>query len=401
MHAPRPKPTLGDILLLGSLTAFGAMTIDLYLPALPTIGRQFNAGPDTVQMTMSAFFVGMAIGQLIYGPLSDRIGRRPVLLIGCAVYVAASLGCALAPSAEWLIVGRFAQALGASAGQTIARAIVRDRFDHSESARILSLLLLVLAVAPMLAPTLGGLLILWSSWRAIFLVLAGFGLLVGLWVLAKLAESRSPATAAQARSESAVASYRDLLRQRRLVGYLLAGALQGAVLFGYIASVPELIIGTWGFTELEFGWLFPLLAVGVIGGSQVNRALLKRWSPDAILRVVSLLGIGAGLLLVAAAATQWGGPRAVLAALFVTLTGYGFMAANTTAGALSIDPVRAGATSALIGASSFACGALVATLIGLAHDGSALPMAAAMAVCLVGSAAALFGLALPEKAVRT
>ena len=389
-------PKLGEILLLGSLTAFGAVTIDLYLPALPQIGRSLAASPASVQYTMSAFFVGMAIGQLIYGPVSDRVGRRPALLFGCVVYVVASLACAFAPSIEWLIAGRFAQALGACCGQVLARAVVRDRYGHVESARILSLLVLVLAVAPMLAPAAGGLLISIASWHATFYVLAAFGVLIGGAVYFRLVESRSEATAVQARAESPLRSYLDLLGRRRLVGYILAGALQGAVLFSYIASAPELIINIWGFSPLDFGWLFPVLAVGILGGSQVNRRLLTRYTPDQVLKVAAVVGVVASLVLVAVAASG-AGPLSTLIALFAVLSTYGFMAANTAAGALAIDPLRAGATSALIGASAFGFGALVATLVGAAHDGTALPMTVAMAVCMAGSAAALFGLALPRR----
>lgn len=394
--SPAREPKLGEIILLGSLTAFGAVTIDLYLPALPEIGRALAATPATVQLTMSAFFIGMAVGQLIYGPVSDRVGRRPALLFGCAVYVVASLGCAFAPSIEWLIVGRFGQALGACCGQVLARAVVRDRYGHVASARILSLLILVLAVAPMLAPTAGGLLASLVSWRAIFIVLAGFGALVGLAVWLRLEESRTPATAAQARAESPLSSYLDLLRNRRLVGYILAGALQGAVLFSYIASAPELVINIWGFSSLAFGWLFALLAVGVIGGSQINRYLLTRYQPDDVLRVAAVGGIVATLVLVAAAVAA-AGIVPMLAALFAVLLSYGFMGANTAAGALSVDELRAGATSALIGASSFGFGAVAATLVGLAHDGTAVPLTIAMLLCMTGSAAALFGLALPRR----
>ena len=394
--APGAEPKLGEILLLGSLTAFGAVTIDLYLPALPAIGRALNAGPSSVQLTMSAFFIGMAVGQLIYGPVSDRVGRRPALLFGCGVYVVASLACAFAPTIEWLIAGRFAQALGACCGQVLARAIVRDRYGHVASARILSLLILVLAVAPMLAPTAGGLLATLVSWRAIFVALAGFGALVGIAVYFRLNESRSAATAMQARAESPLRSYLDLLRNPRLVGYILAGALQGAVLFSYIASAPELIITIWAFSPLDFGWLFPLLAVGVIGGSQVNRRLLTQYTPDGVLRVAALAGVAATVALVATAAAG-AGPTPMLVALFAVLSTYGFMVANTAAGALAVDELRAGATSALIGASSFGFGAVAATIVGLAHDGTALPLTVAMLVCMAGSAAALFGLALPSR----
>jgi len=238
---PEAHPKLGTIILLGSLTAIGALSIDLYLPTLPAIGRDFAVTAATVQATMAAFFVGMAAGGLVYGPVSDRFGRRPALLAGILIYIAASIGCAFAPTIGWLIVGRFVQALGACAGQVIARAVVRDRYHHQDSARIFSLLTLVLGVAPMIAPTVGAWLVTFASWRVIFAVLAAAGCIIGTAVTTRLTESRSAATAAQAAGESVVASFGALLRQRRLIGYLLAGALNGATLFTYIASAPDLL----------------------------------------------------------------------------------------------------------------------------------------------------------------
>ena len=399
MHAPvvpgRRHPSLGEIILLGSLTAFGAITIDLYLPTLPDIGRAFAASPATVQLTLSTFFVGMAIGQLFYGPASDRFGRRPAILVGCAVYVAASLACALAPTIEWLVAGRFVQALGCCSGMVVARAVVRDRYDHADSARIFSLLVLVLAVAPMVAPTVGGWLTLAFSWRAIFLVLAGFGVIVAAAVFFRLDESRSAATAAKARGEHPVAGYIDLLRNRRLLGYILVGGLNGATLFAYISSSPDLVISIWGFTTQQFGLVFAFIATGIIGSSQLNRRLLASHSPDAILGVVSLLGVAVSGVLVAAAllgAPVW----VVLGLLFLTMGSNGLIGANAIAGALNVDPLRAGSTSGLFGSANFALGAAASALAAAFHDGTARPMAAVMLGSLVLAALAYHGLARPR-----
>ncbi len=393
--APAAHPRLGSILLLGSLTAIGALSIDLYLPSLPAIGHDFRADAATVQRSMSSFFVGMAVGGLIYGPMSDRFGRRPALLVGIAIYLLASLGCAVAPGIDWLIAGRFAQALGACAGQVVARAIVRDRYHHQDTARILSLLTLVLGVAPMLAPTIGAWLVTFASWRAIFAVLAAVAAVIGVAVAMRLTESRSASTAAQAGGETIFGSFAALLSQRRLVGYLLAGALNGATLFTYIAASPDVLITQFGFTPRQFALAFAVIAVGVIGSSQVNRGLLARYASDRILGVVSLVGAVGGVGLVAAAFANAEWP--LLAMLFVALTSFGFIAANATAGALAIDPLRAGAISALIGSVSYAVGAVAATIAGAFHDGTPRPMAGVMGLALAGTAVALHTLALPRR----
>ena len=392
---PATYPKLGTIILLGSLTAIGAVSIDLYLPSLPVIGLGLSATAAAVQRTMSAFFIGMAAGQLLYGPLSDRFGRRPALLVGAAIFVFASIGCAAAPTIGVLIAGRFVQGLGACAGQVVARAVVRDRYHHQDSARIFSLLTLVLGVAPMVAPSVGAWLITVANWRAIFGVLAAIGVVIGGAVAFRLDESRSAATAAQARDESVLASFGLLLRQRRLVGYLLAGALNGATIFTYVATAPDLLITQYGFTPRAFATAFAVIAVGVIGASQVNRFLLGRFDSDRILGVATLAGVAAGTGLVVA--TLSGNHWAVLAMLFAVLTSFGFMAANSTAGALGVDPLRAGATSALVGSASFTVGAVATTITGFFHDGTPLPMALVIAVALTGAAVALHTLALPRK----
>ncbi len=389
------QPTLGSIVLLGALTAMGAVSIDLYLPSLPAIGRGFGVGAAAVQQTMSAFFIGMAVGGLVYGPVSDRIGRRPALLIGLVVYAAASLGCALAPGIGWLIGGRLVQALGACAGPVVARAVVRDRYHHQDSARIFSLLTLVLGVAPMIAPTVGAWLVTFATWRTVFAVLAAFGVAMTVAVAWRLDESRSGATTATAGHESVAASYVALFRQRRLLGYLLGGALNGAALFTYVSGAPGLLITRYHFTPHAFAAAFAAIAVGVIGSSQVNRSLLRRYESDHILAVATLVGVAAGAALVVAAFTlgQW----PVLVCLFVALTSYGFVAANTTAGALAVDPSRAGATSSLIGSASFGAGALAAGIAGAFDDGTPHALALVIAVAMAGAAVSFHLLALRQE----
>jgi len=398
MHAPteRPHPSRGTILLLGSLTAFGALTIDLYLPALPAIARDFGVDAAAAQHTLVAFFIGIALGQLVYGPISDRIGRRPPLLFGVGVYIIASLGCVVAPTIDWLVLGRFAQGLGCCAGMVVARSVVRDRFDHQDSARIFSLLTLVLGAAPMIAPTIGGWLVGFASWRWLFGILAGFGVAVGLAVFFRLDESRSVATEAKARAETPLAAYADLLQQRRLLGYLAVSALNGATLFSYIAGSSDLVITIWRFTPQQFGLVFAFIAFGVIGSSQVNRWLLARHAADRILAVAAPVSALCGLALLGGALADLG-TWPMLALFFVTLTSNGFIGANALAGALAVDPLRSGSASGLFGSSSFMVGAGAATLAGLFHDGTARPLAAVMAGGLCLGTLALYTLALPRR----
>jgi DHA1 family bicyclomycin/chloramphenicol resistance-like MFS transporter len=383
------------VLLLGALTAFAPMSIDMYLSSLPSIGRTLHAGPDQTQATLAAFFAGMAIGQFVYGPASDRFGRRLPLLIGIGVFVAASVVCALAPNIETLIAARFVQALGGCAGPVIARAVVRDRFSHADTARVLSLMTLIMGLAPVLAPQLGGVVQFFAGWRGVFWSLVVFGALIGLWVTGSLAESRSAETEAHARGENPLRAYVALFGMRRLMGYALAGALNGAVLFTYISGAPDLVMGTYGHAPLVFNIIFAFNAVGIIGASQVNRWLLRRATPDQVLSKASIASIVAAFLLTLAAWTGWGGQWTVLPLLFAALSIYGLMGGNTMAGALSVDPRRAGSISALMGSASFGAGALASWAGGLLHDGTPRPVAGVMFACLVGSALAIFLLALP------
>ncbi len=385
-------------MLLGALTAMGPLAIDMYLPSLPAIGADLKASASATQSTVAAFLAGMAIGQVFYGPASDRIGRRAPILLGVVIFIAASAACAMATSVEMLLAARFVQALGACAGGVVSRAVVRDQFDHTETARMLSLMMLIMGLAPILAPILGGVLLTFGGWQLNFWFMAAFGVAVGAAAFLRLKESRSEATAALAAGEHPLRSYLALLSQRRLMGYALAGALNGATLFTYVSSSPGLLMGTYGISPQVFPWVFGINAFGLIGSGQVNRLVLRNLTPDQVLARASFVALGIAVLLALAAATGIGGQWSVLVLLFALLSSYGFMQGNTMAGALSVDPTRAGSTSALLGAASFASGALAAALTGLFHDDSARPMAFVMLVSLSGSTLALWTLALPKRA---
>ncbi|RYE86864.1 MAG: Bcr/CflA family efflux MFS transporter [Myxococcales bacterium] len=383
--APASRPDLGLLLILGALTAFAPMSIDMYLPALPGIASDLGSTATGAQATVAAFFVGLSAGQLLYGPLSDRRGRRGPLLFGVALYVAASALCVVAPTMTTLIVARVLQALGGCAGVVIARAVVRDRFDHADSARIFSTLMLIMGVAPILAPLVGGAVMTHLGWRAIFGLLAAFGALVGLAVALGLPESRTEATLVRARSESPLRAYLALLAQPRLLAYVLTGGLSSAAMFTYITASPDLVIGTYGVPATSFGWVFGLNAAGIIGASQLNRLLLRWLSPDRILRLTTAGAALAAAVLFATAQLGTLGLTGILVPLFFVIAAGDGVGAGEAAGALAQDPHRSGTVSALLGATQFGLGAAGAGLAGVLHDGTARPMASLIAACVAAS----------------
>jgi MFS transporter, DHA1 family, multidrug resistance protein len=396
-HVPA-KVSIGLVVLLGALTAFAPMSIDMYLPSVPMITKAFGGAPGSGQITLASFLAGMAIGQFFYGPASDRWGRRSSILVGAAVYVVASAACALAPSMGWLVVARFVQALGGCAGAVVARAVVRDRFEHRDAARVLSLLMLVMGLAPIIAPLVGGAMLTVVGWRAIFWVLAGFGVLLSGAAFLWLAESRSPETAAHARSEHPIRGYLALLANPRLIGFSLSGALNSAALFGYVSASPGLLIGVYGVPPSQFGWVFGLNAGAMIAMSQVNGRLLRRYAPEQLVSWSRPVSVAFALILAGSALTGIGGMWGVLAPLFFILGSFGFIGPNTMAGGLNIDPRRAGSISALMGGAQFGVGALASAAITAWHDPGPRPMAIVILVCIVGSSIALYTLALPREA---
>lgn len=360
------------------------MSIDMYLPSLPALGRDLNADAAAVQLTLSTFFIGLALGQAIYGPLADRFGRKGPLYFGVVVYIAASIGCALASDIKALIALRLMQALGGCVGIVIARAVVRDLYGHQESARMFSVLMLVMGVAPILAPLLGGYVLIWFGWRAIFWSLALFGLSCLIAAATILPETR-PEHTQRPNLFSAIAGYGRLLGDRRFIGYTLAGGLAQAGLFAYISGSPFVFIDVFGVPAQHYGWLFGLNAFGLIVASQINRRLLARFSTDQLLKRANIANASFGILLAVIAWSGVGGLPGLLLPLFGYITALGFTFPNAAAGALAPFGDRAGSASALLGSVQFSLAAVAGGAVGWLHNDTAVPMAIVIAGCGVAA----------------
>ena len=292
----RVTPT-GFTAILGALTAFGPLSVDMYLPALPTLADSFGTSPSQVQLTLSGFFVGFGLGQLVYGPLSDHWGRRPPLLAGIALYVGASLLCALSTRVTALIALRLVQGLGACAGPLIARAVVRDVYERDRAARMLSLMMLVMGAAPLVAPLLGGQLLLAFGWRSIFGVLAGFGVLCFLGAWLGLAETLDATRRSEASLIVRLGRYKALLRDRAYIGYSLSSGAAYAGMFAYFAGSPFVFIRLYRVPAERYGFLFALNVVGLMVCAAINSRLVLRVGADRLLR--------GGVVAVAAAGGRW------------------------------------------------------------------------------------------------
>jgi len=367
--------------MLGSLTALGPLSIDMYLPSFQAIARDLTASPAQVQLTLAVFFVALGIGQAFYGPLSDRFGRRRPLCFGLALYVLASAGCALARSIEALVAWRFAQALGGCAGMVIARAVVRDRFDEREAARFFSLLILVTGLAPILAPSIGGQILVFFSWRAIFWTLAGFALVGFITATFVLPESLPPERRTEGGVATALRVYSRLLRDRAFMRCALSGALVISGMFAYIFGSPFVFMQIYGVRPERFGWIFGAIALGLISASQLNRVVLARVAGARILSHALVVTAAAGVILLVMAWTGVGGLAGLLGPLFVYIASLGFVLPNVIATALGPQGRNAGTASALLGTLQFGAGATVGALLGVLGDGTAVPMAGLIATC--------------------
>lgn len=356
----------------------------MYLPSLPALQAHFGADTATTQLTLSAYFIGLALGQLIYGPVSDRLGRRKPLLFGLGLYALVSLGCAYAPGMHGLVLLRFLQALGGCAGMVITRAMVRDRFPPQEMARVLSTLVLVMGAAPILAPLIGGQIFLLMGWQAIFLVMVAYSLACFAAIYFGIPESsRGPGEALSL--PGIVANYVRLLRHRRFMGYALAGGIAQAGMFAYISGSSFVFINVYGVTPAHFGWLFGLIAFGLITSAQVNSLMLRRYRSEHVLRMALLVNALCGVALVLAAATGVGGLAGIIVPLFCGMSSLGFSFPNSTAGAMAPFGDRAGLAAALLGTLQFVFASLSGAAVGQLYNGSALPMAAVICTCAISA----------------
>jgi DHA1 family bicyclomycin/chloramphenicol resistance-like MFS transporter len=367
--------------ILGALTAMGPLAIDTYLPALPTIARELHTTDARVQISLSVYFVGIALGQALYGPLSDRIGRKPALYLGLAMFIVASIGCALASSVYVLIGFRFLQALGGCSPLVVPRAVVRDHFDQRDSVRMLSILMLVMGLAPILAPLVGGQLLTHFGWRSIFWFHASYAIVWLMAVMTGLQESLSRARRQRHRVGQVLATYARLVTDRAFIAQVLVGSLIFAGLLAYISGSPFVFIELFHVRPEHFGYYFGVNAIGIMTASQLNRWLAHRTDAALILRRVLPVSLVTSLALVANAWSGFGGFAGILVPLFFYIATHGFVMPNTTALAMAPHGSVAGSASALLGSIQFVLGALAGAIVSAASNGTAVPLAAVVAGC--------------------
>jgi len=352
-------------LLLGAFVAIGPLTIDMYLPALPTITTQLETTSAAVQLTLTGTLVGLALGQLVLGPVSDALGRKRPLLAGTALHVLASLLVLVAPNLAVLGALRVLQGVGTAAGAVIALAIVRDLYDGRAAATMLSRLFLVLGAAPVLAPTIGGELLRFTSWRGIFALLAVYGVLMVVVGTRALPETLPPERRQSSGVVGTLRGYRSLFRDRAYVGLVLVAGLTMAGLFSYVSGSAFVYQGEFGLDEQQFGLLFGAGAFWLIAATQANPLLLRRFSPQQLLVAGTVAGAAGGAALVMLAGTGTGGLPAVVVSLWVVLFACGLALPNAPALALSRHGEAAGTAAALLGAVQFGVGAVVSPVVGL------------------------------------
>lgn len=370
-------------IVLGLLTAMGPFAIDMYLPALPEIGRSLGAGTEAVQASLMVFFISLGVGQLVFGPLSDMFGRKLPLYIGLAVFLAGSIGCVFAPDIETLIAFRFVQGLGACAGMVIPRAVVRDLHTGTEAARLMSLLMLVFSVSPILAPLAGSFVIEAAGWRGVFWVVTVLAALGILLLALCLGETRPRAHRVESSIAGALSAYRSLLTDRQFLGLTFIGAFGIASFFAYLANSSFVLIEHYGLSPRLYSVFFSINAVSFIGVSQCTAWLAARFGFGQIVRV-AVTGYAAAMVVLLAVTLAGVDQLAVLAGLL--FVGYGFLGLvipTTSVLALEDHGAVAGTASALMGTLQFVTGAVVIAVVGPFFDGTSLPMVAGITACAV------------------
>lgn len=373
------------VFILGLLSAIGPFSIDMYLPGFPAIAEDLNTTVATVSLSLSSFFIGISVGQLIYGPLLDRFGRKAPLYVGLVLYVLASTGCAFAASVHQLIALRFLQALGSCGGMVASRAMVRDLFPVSETAKIFSKLMLVIAVSPIIAPTTGGYLASSVGWHSIFIVLTLLVACILVLVYFYLPESKQPDKKFSLTPALIFKNYFLVLKEPQFLTYAFTGALATAGLYAYIAGSPFVCMQLFHTSEQLYGWIFAIIASGLIGCSQINSFLLRKKKSEEIIKVALLFQSIAGLFLVVASAMGWLNLFGTVAVIFLFLCCQGFIFPNSSALSLAPFSKNAGSASAMLGTIQMSVGALSSAMVSVLSNNTSIPMTAVMACCATGA----------------
>ncbi len=386
---PSDKQRLWMLAILSALMAFASISTDLYLPAMPAMAKSLHADAGQLELTISGYLIGFSLGQLLWGPVGDRYGRRLPVALGLLLFIAGSAGCALSTTAPMMIGWRAVQAVGACASVVLARAMIRDLYEGHRAAQMLSTLMTVMAVAPLLGPSIGGILLESGSWHLIFWALVLFGgvTLVALYTLPETlpAERRSHAPLS-----GALRRYGQLLTDRRVLGYASAGGFFYGGMYAYIAGTPFAYIDYYHLSPHTYGLLFGVGIVGIMLANQLNARLVRQIGSDRLMRLGALLAALSSLWLAVDAWTGMGGLAGLVAPLFVFVAAAGLIVANSIVGAMDGFPHMAGAVSALVGALQYGTGILGSGLVGLWADGTPKPMATVIAVFGSASMACAF-----------
>lgn len=369
------------VLILGLLSAIGPLSIDMYLPGFPAIAADLHTSVDMVSYSLSSFFIGICAGQLICGPLLDRFGRKRPLYGGLLIYIIASLGCAMSNSVEMLIAFRFLQAIGGCVGMVAPGAIVRDMFPVNESAKVFSLLILVLGVSPIIAPTFGSYLIAAFGWHSVFIILSVIVALLFIAVVFLLPESKEPDPDFSLRPKTILTNYLTVLKEPQFYTFAFAGAIAAAGLFAYLAGSPFVFMNLFKVSPKEYGWIFAIIAAGLITSSQLNTLFLRKFNSSQIIKITLLVQASIGLLLFTGSALGWLNIYATIGLIFLFLSCQGFSFPNSAALSLAPFKKEAGSASALMGALQMGLGAFASAMVGFINNGTSLPMTGIMAAC--------------------
>jgi DHA1 family bicyclomycin/chloramphenicol resistance-like MFS transporter len=363
------------ILILGSLTALGPFSIDMYLPGFPAIAKSLHTTTENVALSLSSFFIGISAGQLLYGPLLDRFGRKNPLYFGLALYIVASIGCYFSDSIQMLIIMRFIQAVGSCAAGVASMTMVRDIFPLEDNAKVFAMLILVLGASPLIAPTVGGYVSEAFGWQLIFIILAVIAVLISLAVIFFLPESYQPDPTYSLKPAPIINNFLTVIRTPQFYTYTFCGSLAFAGLFAYISASPIVFMEVFKVSGKAYGWIFALLSVGFIGSSQVSRFLVNRYKSEQIVNTALIAMVAISVIFLAGAMQNWLGLVGTIFMIFGMLCCVGLISPNTSALALAPFDKNAGTASSLLGATQMAIGSVVSVGVSMFKAKSAVPMA--------------------------